>query len=209
MNAEKNNIKLMWFFEILIWCLFIIIFTSGIMVAKYYYKKSFNTYQIFIQDVDGLIVGSPVRMMGVQIGYVRQVSIVNELVFVDFIITKKNIKIPRGYIVTVAFNGLAGSKSLEIFTPDKVCTSQESYLVVQNPARIKDAFNLIFLIYDKIMDITYRGSKFAKNIDDCDCKIKQNGKNKPLKEVIKETNIWLEEKQKIINKPKNKTKEVK
>ena len=63
-------------------------------------------------DVDGLIVGSPVRMMGIEVGHVTKIKPIKDEVFVRFIITEKDLKIPQGTVATVEFSGMAGSKSL-------------------------------------------------------------------------------------------------
>lgn len=61
-------------------------------------------------DVDGMIVGSPVKFMGVQVGYIQKVHIVSNNVYVKFVVTEKDTYIPEGAIATVEFNGLGGIK---------------------------------------------------------------------------------------------------
>ena len=61
-----------------------------------------------MQDVDGLIEGSSVRLMGVPIGYVKHISIVQDHVYVKFVLTNKDIQLPQGVIATAEFNGMAG-----------------------------------------------------------------------------------------------------
>ena len=70
-------------------------------------------------DVDGLIVGSPVRAMGIEVGHVTKIKPVKDEVFIKFIITDKDVKLPQGTVVTVEFRGMAGSKSLELYLPDE------------------------------------------------------------------------------------------
>ena len=48
-----------------------------------------NSFYIFFDDVDGLVKGSPVRLMGINIGYVRDVKIFDNKVFISFLVTKK------------------------------------------------------------------------------------------------------------------------
>lgn len=74
------------------------------------------TYK-FLCDVDGLIVGSPVKFMGVQVGYIEKVKIVSNEVYLKIVITAKDVELPKGSIATVEFNGMGGSKSLEIYPP--------------------------------------------------------------------------------------------
>ena len=67
-------------------------------------KNDENDYQIFLQDVDGLIVGSPIRMMGVEVGHVTKIKPTNDEVYVEFIINKENIYIPQGILHQVFHN---------------------------------------------------------------------------------------------------------
>ena len=85
--------KYIWFFEILTWLL---IFSIGLFV--FIYNTSIknnvkNSFYIFFDDVDGLVKGSPVRLMGINIGYVRDVKIFDNKVFISFLVTKENILI--------------------------------------------------------------------------------------------------------------------
>ena len=64
----KDKFKIFQWLEVLIW---IIILSIVLLGVKHYNFKKHNElkrYQIFLPDVDGLISGSSVRMMGVQIG---------------------------------------------------------------------------------------------------------------------------------------------
>jgi ABC-type transporter Mla subunit MlaD len=139
--------------------------SGTIMLARYTYKKNFNSYQVFLPDVDGLINGSPVRYMGIQIGYVNQVDIVGEEVYVKFVVTQKDFKLPKGSITTVEFTGLGGSKSLEIYpprSPDKELS--DKILIPQAPKRLNDAFGVLNDMFDKIIKITYDISSFMNEI---------------------------------------------
>lgn len=168
------------------------------MLAKYAYKKDFNTYQIFLPDVDGLINGSPVRLMGIQIGYVNQIDIVGEDVYVRFTITEKGVKLPRGSVATVEFTGLGGSKSLEIYPPE--IHSQippEDVLIAQNPKRIHDSLGLLNEMYKQVVDITYTVSSFMHSIGliRAEQKISIKGEYK-AQEIIDISNEWIDRAQK-------------
>jgi len=153
-----------WIAELFIWLLILFVVSGGIMFAKYTYKKNFNTYQIFLPDVDGLIDGSPVRLMGIQIGYVNQVDIVGEDVYVKFIVTEKDVKIPHGAIATVEFSGLGGSKALELYPPKSTDIASNKYLIPQSPKRIHDSLGLLNQMIGKLMDITYDVSHFMGEV---------------------------------------------
>ncbi len=103
-----------------------------------YFVKN-NTYTISFRDIDGIINGSPVRMMGVVVGHVRELTPYSEGIDVQFIITRRGVKIPNGSIAKVSFSGLAGSRSIEILPP----TPQTVYapgIITKSPLRIKDIF---------------------------------------------------------------------
>lgn len=111
-------------------------------------------------DVDGMIVGSPVKLMGVQVGYVQKIKIVNNNVYVKFAITSPDVTIPQGAIATVEFNGLGGSKSLEIVQPTQETIESKQLIVINQPKRLHDSMLLLNDMFDKIGSIGARGSYF-------------------------------------------------
>ena len=58
-------------FEVSIWILFFGLIVAVIVSYNWYSHKNYSRYQVFLQDVDGIIEGSPVRMLGMQVGYVK------------------------------------------------------------------------------------------------------------------------------------------
>lgn len=197
-----------WIVEVFIWLLILFLVSSGIISAKYIYKKNFNTYQIFLPDVDGLIVGSPVKFMGIQIGYVNQLNIVGEDVYVKFIITEPNIKVPYGSTATVEFSGLGGSKSLELYPPSTDKNYNTKFIIPQSPKRIGDSFGLLNDMFDKFIEITYDVSHFMDKVGIIKIhglsqknkiklteqiqQIKQIKQNKPPKDFLETSNCWLD-----------------
>ena len=105
-----------------------------------------------MSDVDGLIVGSPVRMMGIEVGHITKIKPTNEEVFVKFILTDKNMQLPQGTIATVEFSGMAGSKSLELYLPNQstYINTDVPILEVDPPKRLHDAMGLLNEMFDKI-----------------------------------------------------------
>ena len=77
--------------EFAIWFFILCIAVTGIRIHNYNKEKSLVTYQIFMPDVDGLVVGSPVKFMGVQVGYIEKIRIVREDVYVKIVITDKGV----------------------------------------------------------------------------------------------------------------------
>ncbi len=204
MKGIDNKIKykkLVRFIELSIWFL-LLVFVLGIgYIAKQNYNQH-KTYQIFLQDVDGIIKGSPVRMMGIHIGYVRKVKIINDMVFVDFIINQDGIEIPKGSKVTVEFTGLGGSKSIEIYTPkDKVPKGSQTF-EVQQPRRLGAALSLLDSMLEKISAIMFQCTSFTDSINRAFSQAETPKSNKPMSEVLNDTDSWLDETQKKIDKNK-------
>ncbi len=146
--------------ELFIWILILCVFVGGIKMYRYKKFKELKTYQIFMPDVDGMIEGSPVKLMGVQIGYIRKIKIVNNNVYVKFVVTEPNVNIPQGAVATVEFNGLGGSKSLEIIQPDEETLASKQLIVINSPKRLHDSMLLLNDMFDKLGSIGARSSYF-------------------------------------------------
>ncbi len=107
--------------EICVWTIILGIIFSLLIFG---YSKIFvepNVYNIQFKDIDGITVGSPVRFMGLNVGYVRQLKSKDKHINVQILVTQKNMKIPNGTIARVEFYGLGGSKSVELMPPDGSC----------------------------------------------------------------------------------------
>lgn len=155
-----------WVIELIIWFLIFIALANFIIFLKVRHNREYNTYQIFMPDVDGVIVGSAVNLMGVPVGYVDKVKIIDNEVFVQFTLTKKGLELPKGAIVTVEFSGLGGSKSLVVYPPNDDTKKGQTYLVVQAPKRLGDSVSLIDDMFEKISSITYRMSYFGNKVSE-------------------------------------------
>lgn len=167
--------KFMWA-ELIIWLLILFITVFGIRIYKHNKHKKLLSYQIFMPDVDGVIKGSPVRYMGVQVGYVEKIKILSDTVYLKLIITDKNVVLPKGAIATVEFNGMGGSKSLEIYPPTKESIASKNIIAVQSPKRLNDSLGLLNDMFDKIDSIMVKISYFSKEagVIDKDNSIKLN-----------------------------------
>lgn len=192
--------RLFWIAELFIWLLVLFVISGAFILFKYNYKKNFETYQIFLPDVDGLINGSPVKFLGIQIGYVNQINIVGEDVYVRFIITKKGVKIPPGSDVTVEFSGLGGSKSLEIYPPKNQKNIGEKLINPQAPKRIHDSLGLLNDMYEKFVDITYTVSRFMDKIGVIKTKNFSSTSKDAVGKALDNTNNWLDRAQKQADK---------
>lgn len=201
--------RLMWIVEVFIWLLLLFLVSSGIIFAKYNYKKNFDTYQIFLPDVDGLIVGSPVKFMGIQVGYVNQLDIVGEDVYVKFFITDSNVKIPHGSSATVEFSGLGGSKSLELSPPTPGQKECCKIIVPQPPKRIHDSLGLLNDMFETVIEIAYDVSHFMDKMGfikgenktiQAQKQQKRIEKQTPMNELMEKCNFWLDKTQKQCDK---------
>ncbi len=130
---------LLWIVELLIWAL--LIFLTA-FISLYVYNKNIrekHTYYVFFNDVDGLIKGSPVKIQGYQVGYVSDIAIVDEDVFITFIITDNDMVMPKKIAATVEFTGMGGSKSLELYVP-KEGSLAKNYISTIEPKRLQDFY---------------------------------------------------------------------
>ena len=141
--------------EFAIWLLIIALCVFGIRYHHHKSLKQYKSYQIFMSDVDGLIVGSPVRFLGTSIGHVTKIQIVSSDVYSDiyvkFIITEKNLTLPTGAIATVEGSGLGGSKSLEIYPPQD--GKQDKIIVAKDSTRLNKIMSLFNTIFKDIEEI--------------------------------------------------------
>ena len=123
-----------------------------------------RAYRVFLQDVDGLIEGSSVRMMGVPVGYVKNISIVQDHVYVKFVLTDPDVVLPKGVIATVEFNGMAGSKSLELYRADDVSKASGNLIVIKKTNRLGAALSLFDDMFAKLDSIIVRCGTFSTAI---------------------------------------------
>ena len=81
--------------------------------------------EVMFKDVNGIRPGSSVQMMGLRVGQVEEIKpVVNggaSYIKLKFVITEKNIKIPRASMLSIQQSGLIGEQFLEI-TPPKMKT---------------------------------------------------------------------------------------
>lgn len=144
--------------EIIVWTILLSIIFSGIIFT---YSKIFvepNIYNIDFKDIDGITKGSPVRFMGINVGYVRKLKSKNKHIQVQIIITQKDMKIPNGTVARVEFYGLGGSKSIELMPPDGSC---DVGIVTGDTIRIND----VAQVATGLVDIMEQIEKYIKGLD--------------------------------------------
>ena len=180
--------------ELLFWLIIILFFAFGLFLFHLKNAKSSdNSFNIFLPDVDGLIVGSPVRIMGIEVGHVTKIKPVGDEVFVKFIIKNKDIKIPRGTEATVEFSGMAGSKSLELYVPEqnKYIDKNTPLLEVSPPKRLHDAFGLLNEMFKTLGSIITKTSIFMKEVNSIELPNAGNPEN--LEDFLNFSNKALDE----------------
>ena len=153
--------KFIWI-EFAIWFIILCFAATGVRMYRHHKAKEMVTYQLFMPDVDGIIVGSPVKFMGVQVGYIDKVKIVTNNIYIKIVMTDKNVTLPKGSIATVEFNGMGGSKSLEIYPPTEESLAMNKLIVMRQPIRLNDSLTLLGDMFNKIDSIMMRMSVFAK-----------------------------------------------
>lgn len=114
-----------------------------------------------MEDVDGLIVGSPVRFLGVQVGYVKKIQLLSNDVYIKFTVTQKDLLLPQGSIATIEGSGLGGSKSLEIYPPDKNSPT-DKIIASKDPTRLSKVMGLFDNIF-KALDSIITTLNYASN----------------------------------------------
>ncbi|MBQ8459795.1 MCE family protein [bacterium] len=149
---KVDKIRVYAWAEFVIWLIIVAILVFGIRYHHYKTQKQYKTYQIFMEDVDGLIVGSPVKFLGTQIGYVKKIQIISTEVYVKFVITEKDLVLPTGSIATVAASGLGGSKALDIYPPSKL-NPTDKIIVVKDPTRLNKVIGLFDHLFKELDSI--------------------------------------------------------
>jgi len=194
--------------ELLVWLiivLFIVAFFS--LNSIYKSKNDENDYQVFLPDVDGLIIGSPVKMMGVQVGHVIKIKPVKNEVYVNFVITNPDVHIPQGSEITVEFSGMAGSKSLELYPPKKgnYIDDNTPIVTVNPPKRLHDSLSLLDDMYKKIGSIIYSCSSFGEKLNEKHISIEKKNinKNNDINDFLKYSDKFLEDSNRKATEIKN------
>ncbi len=177
--------------ELLIWLIIILLITLITTTINIHNKKNENDYNIFMPDVDGLIVGSPVRMMGIEIGNVTKIQPTNTEVFVKFTLTDKDLDLPQGTVATVEFSGMAGSKSLELYLPNQniYIDKNTPILSVSAPKRLHDALGLLNEMFEKLGSIIYTSSSFSTKLKALDL---PTGTNENIENFIEYTDNMVD-----------------
>lgn len=132
---------LIWISEVLIWIFIIIVLIMGLFLYKHLKLKEKHSYHVFFADTNGIRNGSPVKIMGNEIGYVSNVKVINSSeIFISFVITKPEISIPTGTIANIESTGIVGSRSLELYPPKTKIETGSELIIPSNPERVQGVF---------------------------------------------------------------------
>lgn len=131
----------------------------GFGLFNHYKFEKPNTYNILFKDIDSIVKGSPVRFMGMNVGHVVKLKRKDKYIICKIRITKENVKLPDMTRAKVAFNGLGGSKSIELLPPTtndpeiKGIIAAESMRINDLASMVKDLVDVAVIINDFVQAI--------------------------------------------------------
>lgn len=157
--------KYIWLIEIIAWLLIISVSLFFFIYNTSIKENKNNSYYTFFDDVEGLVQGSPVRLMGINIGYVRDVKIFDNKVFVSFLVTKDSVSIPKRATATIEFYGLGGSTSLELDPSTSDESSNDEILLKGKSYRVQDFWDGQELVSNVMIDIYGGVGRTIQNAD--------------------------------------------
>lgn len=163
---KNDNFRMYAWIEFAIWLIVIALCVFGIRYYHYKSQQQYKSYQIFMNDADGLIVGSPVRFLGTSVGHVTKIQLVSSGVYSDiyikFIITQKDLTLPTGAVATVEGSGLGGSKALEIYPPES--ENVEKIIATKDSTRLGKVISLFKEMFKDIDEIFANVDHAAKEV---------------------------------------------
>ncbi len=160
-RLDINKILLV---EAFIWFCILCVVVFSIRAYNIKQHRAQKQYQIFISDVDGLIIGSPVKYMGVQVGYVSYAKLLGNEVYVKFVLTEPNVSLPKGAVANVEFNGMGGTKSLELYPPTEQDLKTEKIINIKDTFRLAHSVDLLDNMFSKLALIGGKFNYFMKQM---------------------------------------------
>lgn len=182
--------------ELVVWSIILIFLTIIVTACCIAHHNSFESHTIYMPDVDGLIVGSPVYIMGIPVGHVTKTKIINDNeIRVKFRITNRSVHIPQGTFATVEFSGLGGSKSLQLYPPHSAepneLVGNNSYILVDRPRRLRDSMSLLYQMYNTLMNIIYTTTSFGNELRKVELPAMPGGKS-DISELLNYSDIYMD-----------------
>lgn len=164
MNNKRLDISKILLVEGIIWFCIISVVVFSIRAYNVKQHRAQKQYQIFISDVDGLIIGSPVKYMGVQVGYVSYAKLLGNEVYVKFVLTQPGVSLPKGAVANVEFNGMGGTKSLELYPPSEQDLKTEKIINIKETFRLAHSIDLLDNMFAKMALIGGKFNYFMRQI---------------------------------------------
>lgn len=95
------------------------------------------------QDANEISRGSAVRMMGTEVGYVKDIHLHDDYVDIVIKTIPGSLPIPSGATFTILFTGLVGSKSIEVFPPEtsRPLVRGKPQYITENPIRMRQSLD--------------------------------------------------------------------
>lgn len=152
-NQDMKKYSL-WIIEFFVWLFIITVIILGIQYQYVGKANKKSTYHIFLKDIDGLKKGSPIKIMGVQAGYITAINVVDDYMYISFLITNPEVKIPYGATASVESYGIASSKYIEIYPPTQKNNNEEAILFVKEPIRSSTSFHTQGSISKMLIEMT-------------------------------------------------------
>lgn len=159
--------------DIILWVMLALLLAWAVYwFAIFLPEKNGQTILLKFKDANQVTKGSAVTMLGTDVGYVKNIHLHQDHVDVLVQTYSKSLVIPSGATFTVLFNGLAGSKSIDIEVPKMPLPQIEGHPIytVAEPVRLKT-------LLDYSVDMTQALTAGAQNIADF------FGKKKPVEEL--------------------------
>lgn len=165
-NDTSNKIRLGIFISIGIALFILGIYFIG--DQQQLFSSTFHLKAVF-NDVAGLQVGNNVRLSGVNVGSVENITIISDTsVIVEMVINESTRKfIMKGAIASIGSEGLMGNKALIINPGAKGKNVIEDYDIIgaTNPNNLDDVFSSLKSTLDHAATITRDLSKITSNIE--------------------------------------------
>jgi len=162
--AKRLDVNKILIIEAIVWFCILCLVLTGIRIHNYKEHKAIKQYQLFLSDVDGLIIGSPVKFMGVQVGYVSYVKIVGNEVYIKFVLHDKEAVLPKGVVANVEFSGMGGTKSLELYPPTEKDLLTDKIINIKDTFRLSTSVDLLDNMMSKLALIGGKFSYFMKQV---------------------------------------------
>jgi phospholipid/cholesterol/gamma-HCH transport system substrate-binding protein len=96
--------------------IFIFIFSIGFVHFTYFFKVKELKYSFFIEfnNANGLVIGTPIKMRGVQVGSIKNMQLKHNCVLVLAEIHSHKIRINKGFIIETTQTGLLNDSVIDI-----------------------------------------------------------------------------------------------